>query len=83
MLKRLKLYYKLNKFYKIFGEALGTVSGVTMRDLKDDFVLSSCAFDVAEAIEGYADTFNEDSYTMSRWLGRLFEDLCGKNANIY
>ena len=83
MLKRLKLYYKLNKFYQIFGETLGTVSHVKWRDLKDDFVLSSCGFDVGEAIEAQATIFNEESYAMGCWLGRLFEDLCGKNANIY
>lgn len=77
MFKRLKLYYKLNKFYKIYGEVLGTVSGVTMRDLKSDFVLSSCAFDVAEALEAYPKN------DPCPWLSTLFTDLCGKNANIY
>lgn len=82
MLKRIKLWYKLNKFYSIFADALGTVDHVSFKALKDDFVLASCAFDVAEALECY-DESDKHSRSMFRWLNSLFTDLYGTNTKIW
>lgn len=76
MLKRLILCYKLNKFYRIFGDAIGYKPPlIRMRDLYNDDCIMSVGFDIAEAIEAQSDCFYEDSYAMGAWLNKLYKEV--------
>lgn len=76
MLKRLSLCHKINKFYKIFGEALEVSPyRTTMRDLKDSDYILGVKFDVREAIEAQANIFDNKVYPIDIWLQKLYVAL--------
>ena len=71
MLKRLILCYKINKFYRIFGEIVGyKPARIRMRDISDDFLMS-IGFDINEALEGACNCRDK----MSVWLNKLYKEV--------
>lgn len=65
MIKKLMLWYNINKFYKIFGEVLGYTDKyrVSFRNLDNAYM--HFGFDVAEIFEVQQDP----------WLNRLYTSM--------
>ena len=63
MIKKLILWYKINKFYKIFGEVLGYADNyrATFRDLDNAYM--NFGFDIAEILEVEQDSWLNKLYT--------------------
>ena len=75
MFKKIVLAHRINKFYKIFGEALNSYCHTTAKDLKDtDFILG-VKLDILEALEAQRYTFNEKVYPIDKWLNNLYNTL--------
>lgn len=76
MLNKIKLTYNINKFYHIFGEAIGVIPTHTkLRDLNDTDFLLGVQFDIMEALEAYKYDFNEDAYETYAWLNKMYEQI--------
>ena len=71
MLKRLILWYKINRFYKTFAPILDwTPSRVRMRDLSNDDCIMSVGFDIYEVMEYHADYAKSCLWLYKYMLGR-------------
>lgn len=70
MLNKLWLIHNINRFYKIFGEELGTTP--TSIDISDRDFLLGVQYDVLEALESYD---GDDQFGMTSWLKRFDTDI--------
>lgn len=76
MLNKLWLCHNINRFYHIFGEAIGVIPTHTkLRDLNDTDFLLGVQFDIMEALEGYEDCFCEDAYETYAWLNKMHDQI--------
>ena len=76
MLNKLWLCHNINKFYHIFGEAIGVVPTHTkLRDLNNTDFLLGVQFDIKEAIETYKYGFSEEEYETYAWLNKMYEQI--------
>ena len=66
MLNKIKLFYKIRKFYKIFGSEIGANFITKLSEMTKENV-NDVIFDINEALEGYDDHKDE----MAKWLRRL------------
>lgn len=63
------LWYRLNRFYKIFYPNL--MVRVSLKDLSNPNVIAEALFDVAEVLVEYG---NDDT-PMTKWLNKLYRVL--------
>lgn len=76
MLNKLWLCHNINKFYHIFGEAIGVTPAHTkLRDLNDTDFLLGVQFDIMEALEAYKYDFSEEDYETYAWLNKMYEQI--------
>lgn len=76
MLNKLWLCHNINKFYHIFGEAIGVVPTHTkLRDLNNTDFLLGVQFDIMEALEAYKYGFSEEEYSTYAWLNKMYEQI--------
>lgn len=76
MLNKIKLTYNINKFYHIFGEAIGVVPTHTkLRDLNNADFLLGVQFDIMEVLEAYKYGFSEEEYSTYAWLNKMIATL--------
>ena len=72
IINKMWLCHNINKFYHIFGEAIGvTPTRTKLRDLTDTDFLLGVQFDILQVLEDYDD----DQFGMSRWLKKLYEQI--------
>lgn len=85
MLNKIKLFYQIKKFYKIYGEELGSDFIDDLSDITDDN-LWSVQFDINEVLDAYKYCFYEKAYEIDGWLRKLDKDIQnfreGNNTNI-
>lgn len=67
IIKKLQLYFSIKKFYKIFGEEVGSNFITKLSDITDDN-LFSVGFDINEVLQGYQGYENLPMYS---WLTKL------------
>lgn len=80
IIKKLQLQKSINKFYHIFGEAIGSMPTHTkLRDLNNTDFLLGVQFDIKEALECYV------SDEMHIWLKKLSEQITTirKTTNLH
>lgn len=70
MLTKIKLYYKINKFYDIFGEYIGSNFINKLSDITKDN-LYDVLFDLNEVLTVY----EEDPNSMTVWLKTLYTQI--------
>ena len=76
MLNKLRLCHNINKFYHIFGEAIGVLPTHTkLRDLNNTDFLLGVQFDIKEALEAYKYSFSEEEYETYAWLNKMYEQI--------
>ena len=73
MLNKLWLCHNINKFYHIFGEAIGVHT--KFRDLNNTDFLLGVQFDIMEALEAYKHGFSEEEYSTYAWLNTMYEQI--------
>ena len=73
MLNKLWLCHNINKFYHIFGEAIGVHT--KLRDLNNTDFLLGVQFDIMEALEAYKYGFSEEEYSTYAWLNKMYEQI--------
>ena len=74
MLNKIKLFYQIRKFYKIYGEEVGPrfidkLSEVTPNNLYD------VQFDINDVLAAYKYCFYEEAYEADAWLNKLNRDI--------
>ena len=69
MLNKIKLFFKIRKFYNIFAEEVGVPFITKLSDMTYDNV-TSVLFDIDEVRIGYEDC------PMSSWLNKLHKQIC-------
>lgn len=70
MLKKIKLFHQIKKFYKLFGEELGSDFIHHLADLTTDN-LSDVLFDINEMLTANTYCWNAEAYTLDAWLNKL------------
>lgn len=76
MLNKIMLCHNINKFYHIFGEAIGvTPTHTKLRDLNDTDFLLGVQFDIKEALEAYKYGFGKEEYETYAWLNKIYEQI--------
>lgn len=76
MLNKIMLCHNINKFYHIFGEAIGvTPTHTKLRDLNDTDFLLGVQFDIKEALEAYKYGFGKEEYETYAWLNKMITTL--------
>ena len=70
MLTKIKLFYQIRKFYKIYGTELGsnfinTLSDITNNNLHD------VLFDINEVLKANSTCFFREAYELDVWLNKL------------
>ena len=76
MLNKLWLCHNINKFYHIFGKAIGVVPTHTkLRDLNNTDFLLGVQFDIKEVLEAYKYGFSEDEYETYAWLNKIHDQI--------
>lgn len=71
MLTKIKLFFKIRKFYKIYGDEnfITSISDVTADNLHD------VLFDINEALQANAYCFYEEAYEMDAWFKKLQDQI--------
>lgn len=67
MINKILLYFKIQKFYNIFGEEVGKPFITKLSDMTTDNVMS-VVFDINEVLEGYK---SYETFPMYSWLTKL------------
>ena len=76
MLNKLWLCHNINRFYHIFGEAIGVIPTHTkLRDLNNPDFLLGVQFDIMEALEAYKYGFSEEEYETHAWLNKIHDRI--------
>ena len=76
IINKMWLCHNINKFYHIFGEAIGvTPTRTKLRDLTDTDFLLGVQFDIMEALEAYKYGFNEEEYSTYAWLNKIHDRI--------
>lgn len=70
MLTKIKLYYQIRKFYKMFGTELGSNFITKLSDITNDN-LFDVLFDINEVLDANANCFYEEAYAIDVWLNKL------------
>ena len=83
MFKKLWLAHNINKFYKVFGDAIGVIPTHTkLRDLNDTDFLLGVQFDIMEALEAYKYGFSEEEYTTYAWLIKMYGQIMRLSVSL-
>lgn len=71
MLTKIKLFYQIKKFYKIYGEDnfINSLSDMTSDNLYD------VLFDINEALEANSTCFCSEAYDLDIWLNNLYDSI--------
>lgn len=71
MLTKIKLFYQIKKFYKIYGEDnfINSLSDMTSDNLYD------VLFDINEALEANSTCFCSEAYDLDIWLNNLYDNI--------
>lgn len=76
IINKMWLCHNINKFYHIFGEAIGvTPTRTKLRDLTDTDLLLGVQFDIMEVLEAYKYGFSEEEYSTYAWLNKMYEQI--------
>lgn len=76
IINKMWICHNINKFYHIFGEAIGvTPTRTKLRDLTDTDFLLGVQFDIMEALEAYKHSFSEEEYSTYAWLNKIYEQI--------
>ena len=67
MFKKIALFFSIKRFYKIFGEYIGSNFITKLSDMTYDN-LNDVVYDLNEALDGYDDE-------MCRWLNKLLDEV--------
>ena len=70
MLKKIHLFHQIKKFYKIFGEYIGSNFINKLSDITTDN-LNDVLFDLNEVLE----TYDGDTDPMTAWLNKLYTNI--------
>ena len=70
MLKKIQLFPKIRKFYKIFGSEIGSNFIIKLSDITKDN-LSDVLFDINEILKANSTCFCEEAYELDIWLNKL------------
>lgn len=67
IIKKLHLYFSIKKFYKTFGEVVGSNFITKLSDMTTDNIMS-VTFDINEILQGYE---GYEAFPMYFWLAKL------------
>lgn len=70
MLTKIKLFHQIKKFYKIYGEKLGSDFIHKLSDITTDN-LYDVLFDINEILEVNSYSFYDEAYDLDAWLNKL------------
>ena len=71
---KIKLFFQIRKFYKIFGSEVGSNFITKLSDMTADN-LYDVLFDINEVLEANSYCFCEEAYEMDAWLNDLYDDI--------
>lgn len=76
MIKTLKLFHGIKRFYKIFGvEIDSNPNPIKLRDLRSHDFLLGVKLDIYEVLEATAYNFTEADYQLNAWLTKLITHI--------